>query len=206
MIRIGPAAVLQAQRRAGSERRRSHAPLMRARSGGRDRVRAARHMFRPAASGAAPPRSACVELVDVGQHFGHRGVERRRNLVAELGMAYSARASGGDSQHRHAVFLGQFADALGEQVRALGHHRGARIAPSLVAQRHREVRRVGHHDVGLGHLRHHAAARHLALLARMRALICGSPSCSLASCRTSSLVMRSCLSSPRAGTARRSRR
>ena len=42
---------------------------------------------------------------------------------------------------RNARFDGEFADALGHEIRALGDDLGARIFDSLVFQRHREVRR-----------------------------------------------------------------
>ena len=66
--------------------------------------------------------------------------------------------------HRNAVTGGQFPYLVGHQVHPLGHHLRCAHPVPLVFQGNGEVRRVGDHHVGLGHLRHHPAARHLALL------------------------------------------
>ncbi len=58
---------------------------------------------------------------------------------------------------------GQLANARGDLLGALGDHARRAHAAFLVAQRHGEMGRVGDHHVGLGHLGHHPAPRHLAL-------------------------------------------
>ena len=73
-------------------------------------------------------------------------------------------------ENRHLVFGRDLADAGRDLVGALGHDDRRAHALLVVAQRHREVRRVGDDDVRLRHFLHHAAAGQLLLHAADAAL------------------------------------
>src|SRR5690606_32659679 len=57
-----------------------------------------------------------------------------------------------------------FTYAGGHQPCTLGNHFGCTALPFLVDQGNREMRRVGDNDIGIGHLGHHSAPGHGALL------------------------------------------
>jgi hypothetical protein len=66
-------------------------------------------------------------------------------------------------EYRDVVRFGEPADARGKEIGAFRDHgRGAHRV--VVAQRDREMRRVGHDDIGFRHFGHHALARGGALL------------------------------------------
>ncbi|CPL69786.1 Uncharacterised protein [Bordetella pertussis] len=76
-------------------------------------------------------------------------------------------------ERRDAMLGGELADAGGDQPGALGDHARRAGRAVRIFQRHRVMGRVGHHHVGAGHLRHHAPARHGALLLADAALHMG---------------------------------
>jgi hypothetical protein len=66
-----------------------------------------------------------IQLIHPGHHLGHSRIQRRRNLVADIGMAMQGTRQGRRFEQRHLIFASQIADALGDQIHALGHnHRG----------------------------------------------------------------------------------
>jgi hypothetical protein len=73
---------------------------------------------------------------------------------------------------RHIMLFGQASDLGGDQVLALGDHLRRR-ARAVVAQRHREMGRVGDDHVGAGDRGHHAHTRGLLLAAPERRLDLG---------------------------------
>ncbi len=193
MISTGAASALQIaaieQRRQGQRARSCRQP----RQSHRDPGLRGRRCWR-AASAARPVRRRrrnWFELIDVGQHLGHGGIERRGNLVADLGMAMQGARQRRRFEHRHLVLGGQLANP----VRPPGSCPWPPPAAPPCA-------RVSYFSatakcVGLvtttSALGTSAIMRRRAISRcwlRMRALTCGSPSISLNSWRSSSLVMR----------------
>src|SRR5258706_581021 len=60
---------------------------------------------------------------------------------------------------RPAMFLGDAADVLRDQIDALGKHSRCAHFLRVVLEGHREVRGIDDHHVGGGYFVHHAAAR-----------------------------------------------
>ncbi len=90
--------------------------------------------------------------------------------------------------------LADFAHTRGNQAGAFGHDTRCTTLAILIGQRHRIMRGVGDYDVGLGHIGHHAPARHGTLLLAYAPLELWIAFAFLGSCRTSSRDMRSFLS------------
>ena len=209
MISSGAASACRMRRlrgQAGSCMLFMRGSVMRAACGGRaDRARPARRA-RPAVCGAGRRRRLVgAQLEDIGQHFGHRGVQllresRRRSRCGDTARAPAAALRAAARCARapiSRIFAATRVGALGDDARR------AHLAFAYL-QRHRVVRRVGDHHVGLRHFGHHAAARHLALLLADRGLDLRIAFGFLVSWRTSSLASSSASwRSATAGTARR---
>src|SRR5690606_13977675 len=61
-------------------------------------------------------------------------------------------------KNRQVMLSGDFTDAQGHVIGALGDYARRAVFFFLVRQRHREVAGAGDDHIGLGHLAHHAAA------------------------------------------------
>ena len=138
-------------------------------------------------------RAATAQRHDEREHAGDRGVQLRRDLLAELARGVQGAGQRDVLDHRDALLGRLLADLGGDGAGALGDDPG-RARAGLVAQRDGDVRRVDQHDVGVGDLGHHPVAAHRQLLGADAApLSIGSPSVRLCSSLTSFSVIRVCL-------------
>jgi hypothetical protein len=103
-----------------------------------------------------------AQLVDVGEHLGHRREQRGRDLAVELGVGIERTRQHRRLQHRHLGAFGGVADLQREQVGALRDDARRGHAALVVLQRDRIVGRVHHDQVGRRHRGHHPALGHLA--------------------------------------------
>ena len=102
-----------------------------------------------------------------GYEWRRRGagaVQRHGNVVTHVGIAVQGTRQRRGFENRHAGFGGDFANAQGDLVGALGDDARCAHFAVAVGQRHGVVGRVGDDHIGLRHFGHHAAAGHLALL------------------------------------------
>src|SRR5579883_2829446 len=106
------------------------------------------------------PRPA-LEAEDVVDDLGDRAVMLGRNLAVEFDRGVKSARERRVLDQGNVVLLGDLADAVGDEIGALGHHHRRALAAHLVFERHGEVGGVGDDDRGGRHRRHHAPARAL---------------------------------------------
>src|ERR1035438_1539139 len=82
------------------------------------------------------------QLEDVGQNFGHRAVEMRRDLLADFDGFVKRLRQRRILHDRHLMLDRYLPDAQRQVVLALGNHQRRRHAVHVVSDGHGEVRRV----------------------------------------------------------------
>src|SRR5690606_17965245 len=105
------------------------------------------------------------QLIYIGHYFGHGRVQRGGNLLPYLGVLIERTRQRRTFPHRHPVLPCERAAIGGDQLHPFGHDLRCRHILVVVLERHGIVGRVGHDHIGGRYILHHAAPRHVHLLA-----------------------------------------